>query len=788
MSFDFAAMMEKFSHKTAEDPGHLPLPEFPEFTELEKSPHYTGRASGILTMPLKEDAITQEEALERYSFIGTILRKYLPHLDEAFINDVTLKYHDEVTERRQFLDGIGAIEGWKSFATRGSFRSDGATLRVTGIRDDGALIDKKLKPRNKESFAEIFKTSGLIETVQAVADTLQHPDHSRARLHHHDSIRIENASSNFNHFSIQHRQRVEDEVASKANKVMLPLARHLTRNAQKGIAPKDQDKLFKRIEGELKGVMRNYEADRLGKLRKYTANRMAPEVMKLMRSLLMSSTKDVHFLTGHSGDLDDHPDPTIARNRQQAIAAFPVFAMEFREKNLLLKPIDKGDSVKGALSDFYRVPAAIIGKLQGATWQKLSREFFNRPHKQLSLVSKIQVDHFPKTRQGWSDLTVAGDLALEFSRVYGGSSEDTLKSLNGRFDMIARMAGDHVSGGIGDTSSYIEKKLVMPIAYAALSEAGMPDYMRDMLFENPEFLRTVGRVGDEMTQPKSLRDALANSARFHRNLRLYDSKIITKISGDTWEPMVGKVDLPNGWTATELCSEEELREEGVEMDHCVGGYIDDVLAGKCLIFSIRNEKGDRMSTLEVTPDLAERYPAPFHTPTREEMAQLEDNRIRGDEMLQTNAGRYVEPGEHSYVLPDQIRKAPDDLWGDIAVQNMAYDDEEPCQQAKTAASDLLKVIRQVPQEKRQTYANALSGCEEAYLRNRRSRTVADQAGYEPTDPEQLATAFDTLKDLLPKKARKLGLEGLKAKFTEVLMQDQQKGEQVQARADRPQAR
>ncbi|MHB8225391.1 PcfJ domain-containing protein [Acidithiobacillus sp.] len=55
------------------------------------------------------------------------------------------------------------------------------------------------------------------------------------------------------------------------------------------------------------------------------------------------------------------------------------------------------------------------------------------------------------------------------------------------------------------------------------------------------------------------------------------------------------------WIFLELTSSSALREEGDAMQHCVAGYDGDCYRGQSHIFSVRDAKGGRISTLELRP-------------------------------------------------------------------------------------------------------------------------------------------------------------------------------------------
>lgn len=58
------------------------------------------------------------------------------------------------------------------------------------------------------------------------------------------------------------------------------------------------------------------------------------------------------------------------------------------------------------------------------------------------------------------------------------------------------------------------------------------------------------------------------------------------------------------WQFVELTTSEALQEEGRAMRHCVAGYDGDCHRGKSHIFSVRDAKGQRISTLELRPKFA----------------------------------------------------------------------------------------------------------------------------------------------------------------------------------------
>ena len=80
-----------------------------------------------------------------------------------------------------------------------------------------------------------------------------------------------------------------------------------------------------------------------------------------------------------------------------------------------------------------------------------------------------------------------------------------------------------------------------------------------------------------------------------KDIALDNSKIVY---GPTW-----KNPEFNGYFIYQLTTEEELKKEGSDLNHCVGGYFDKVKNNNCKIFSLRNSSNKAILTIETSPDL-----------------------------------------------------------------------------------------------------------------------------------------------------------------------------------------
>ncbi len=76
-------------------------------------------------------------------------------------------------------------------------------------------------------------------------------------------------------------------------------------------------------------------------------------------------------------------------------------------------------------------------------------------------------------------------------------------------------------------------------------------------------------------------------------LKLSDKKQIT------WDALTSKTHAINTYYIHELTSQQELEQEGQQLDHCLGSYAEKCLKEKNFIYTLRNNKGESQSTFEV---------------------------------------------------------------------------------------------------------------------------------------------------------------------------------------------
>lgn len=120
----------------------------------------------------------------------------------------------------------------------------------------------------------------------------------------------------------------------------------------------------------------------------------------------------------------------------------------------------------------------------------------------------------------------------------------------------------------------------------------------------------------EYTTVATLFDGMPGSAvkavSDHWHLAANQAKMLKEkdFSGATWLPLFGQkeIDVPpqivgqEGWKLVSLTSAQELKQEGKDLDHCVGGYTGRCMDGQSHIVSVRNAQGEPVSTMEFQLD------------------------------------------------------------------------------------------------------------------------------------------------------------------------------------------
>jgi hypothetical protein len=98
-----------------------------------------------------------------------------------------------------------------------------------------------------------------------------------------------------------------------------------------------------------------------------------------------------------------------------------------------------------------------------------------------------------------------------------------------------------------------------------------------------------------LSEKWSLNNIIAASKSWHKVVGNSSFKEVFSM----WSALCPTLTAPNGVQLVPLTTSAELAEEGRVMRHCVGGYAQQCLSGGSHIFSVRDAKGLRLSTLQL---------------------------------------------------------------------------------------------------------------------------------------------------------------------------------------------
>lgn len=133
-------------------------------------------------------------------------------------------------------------------------------------------------------------------------------------------------------------------------------------------------------------------------------------------------------------------------------------------------------------------------------------------------------------------------------------------------------------------------------------------HVRDILtqFRNhAEYLRTTPRNAPTWEATPDINQmtwADAEGWVYNRNARGIDPR-----SQIEWEAETKAETWDDGWYVTPVTTDNDLKQEGEVMGHCVGGYCGMVRSGETTIWSLRDSKGEPHVTFEMKPNGDNRY-------------------------------------------------------------------------------------------------------------------------------------------------------------------------------------
>lgn len=350
-------------------------------------------------------------------------------------------------------------------------------------------------------------------------------------------------------------------------------------------------------------------------------------------------------------------DPKFGLYRRQAARAFPLFAHSIQSIPELSRIVDNCGILVDALSDYYEVPKPLIRRLKRvpARFVPLTEikgaQRLEMLRRMVSDLETIPLSHVPTTRKDWISFlaiwrssiecdyfifrdnikrplyqTVHGQWADAAESVLAFSMSKNSSCLN-HFDKISKIK--MTVSNSKDLVDAIYTQIVLPLSIISTSKA-LKTSISDsrMIVDRYVCDDELRDIAFELIYNKhSIKSIMKKSYECHQTPNLFRDFI----GIDAWPPLLKEsIVSPNNIIIVPLCTADELYEEGLAMQHCVGSY-----AQKCAfeghhIVSLRTPDDIRISTAEILKinddkELKVRQHRAFNNddPTAEAVAALE---------------------------------------------------------------------------------------------------------------------------------------------------------------------
>lgn len=282
----------------------------------------------------------------------------------------------------------------------------------------------------------------------------------------------------------------------------------------------------------------------------------------------------------------------VRRNRQQFVALFPSLApmLALRPNDPfsdeICRALDSGDELVKTIAQEFDVSRSTVRHLRHVPW---SIAMAGRQRDEMDLLGCLEFipqEHLPRTESDWLSLWILID-SIGFSSV--GPVGHVVSDLCRRgYDNAYQLAFDVTDGDffrLGDLHDYfgfVQRWAETLLGKLGYSKRSSQDSATVFLsgYRFPALWRQSEQWHEVMLDP-----AVASTLSLHE-LR--------------WNALLPNPFHTNGLIITSLCSANELRTDGQEMEHCVATYASRCLSGESIILSIHTPTGKRLSTVEIS--------------------------------------------------------------------------------------------------------------------------------------------------------------------------------------------
>ncbi len=280
--------------------------------------------------------------------------------------------------------------------------------------------------------------------------------------------------------------------------------------------------------------------------------------------------------------------------RRQAFDCYPyvtehlLFSLKDPNAESIRNAIDNGNPLNQHISGLMNCTKYSIRHLNGRKTEEIGRRWLGRLKELLMILSSLDVNRLPKNEIEWGAFGETIDLLSSMTKLPTTSLSSRLL-----LDELATMKWNR---RIDNFSSYQERALLI-----------------DRFAENLRYaiVATGWTLGKEIGSSGGVVQLLSVQAacslglsRLEKLARLWRSE---EMNLDMSSPSKAKGTFPvlldnpiefNGLTIVQLCNSAQLKQEGLVMQNCVGGYDSICLEAKSHIFSVRNAASESCVTIE----------------------------------------------------------------------------------------------------------------------------------------------------------------------------------------------
>jgi hypothetical protein len=314
--------------------------------------------------------------------------------------------------------------------------------------------------------------------------------------------------------------------------------------------------------------------------------------------------------------------------RTRWFRTFPLYR-KLADQEEALSQIDANQLTEATIAKRCGASAAHIRRLRGLPFSTLTRFGQLGATDLTQILADVDINHIPQSNKALqSDIatfiravakTVWIAHAREPAPMAGYTARNLLKNAAGKWAELDATATSDELKHASDFIQAFSKRTVLPALFR-LEQAGNEfanatqdtNYPYDMrrvpaaqpAGENVPRTRTdvinywQGVSPDfllaALSEKWSLSNIIAASKSWHKVVGHSSFKEVFSM----WPALCPTLTAPNGVQLVPLTTSAELAEEGRAMHHCVGGYAQQCLSGSSHIFSVRDAKGLRLSTLQ----------------------------------------------------------------------------------------------------------------------------------------------------------------------------------------------